>query len=211
METELKNLIDQIKKEGVDKASEDGAAIIEEAQKKADSLLEDARVQADNLKKKAQAEIELHKKNTEQALKQAARDTLLALRERVVEFAQRVLRENVEKELSTKMLTDVISKAIDHCVREKTMDIEILVNEKEKTVLEKALMTALKKEARDKVLIKGTKSINKGFRIGEKDKNFYLDFTDESILESFKKYLNPKLVDALGIDLGLIEQHKNGE
>ena len=39
--------------------------------------------------------------------------------------------------------------------------------------------------------------IDKGFRIGEKDKNSHYDFTDEAIAESLGVFLNSKINDIL--------------
>jgi len=47
------------------------------------------------------------------------------------------------------------------------------------------------------VTFKISPSVEKGFRIGEKDKNYYYDFTDDALVEALKTYLNPKLLKIL--------------
>jgi len=211
MEVELKNLIDKIKTEGVEQATAEAQTLTAEANQKAEKIIEEAKAKADNIETEARAAADAHSKNTDKALKQASRDTLLALRERVVEFFERVVRDKVREELSPKILTDIIAKAVEHCVKEKAMDVEILVNDKDRDALEKSLLGTLKVYAKERVVVKGAKNIEKGFRIGEQDKDFYLDFTDEAIVESFKRYLNPKLIDTLDIDLGIAENKKDGK
>ena len=65
----------------------------------------------------------------------------------------------------------------------------------------------MSKEANAHLTFKGAKGIGGGFRIGERGKESYFDFSDEAIAEAFKRYLNPKLVEALDIDLGLDKEN----
>ena len=203
MEMELKDLIDKIKKDGVEQAESDASAVMEQAQAKASKILEDANKQKESILKEAESTASAFRKSTEQALKQSARDVLLSLRDRVGEFFARLVKEKVKDELNQGALKDIIVKTVDHCVSKGSVDIEILVNDKDKAVLEKALFSALAKDIKEKVTVKGSKAVDKGFRIGEKGKDSYLDFTDQAIAEGFRRYLNPKLIETLDIDLGL--------
>lgn len=211
MTMELKNLIDKIKKDGVEQAENEAAKIAADAKLKAQGIIDEAREKAQEIIAQAQEEASSFKASSEQALKQAARDALLTLRDRVTEFFGRVVKMNVQDELSSAVLKDIILQAVEHSIKEGVMDIEVVVSEADKHALEKRLFTALRKEAKGKVVLKTGKGIEKGFRIGERDKDSYLDFTDQAIAEGFKRYLNPKLVDALDIDLGLKQEEKNAE
>ena len=64
----------------------------------------------------------------------------------------------------------------------------------------------LAKEAKQSVTIKGSKKLKKGFRIGKKGEESYIDFTDEALAEAFRKYLNPKLVEKLDIGLQISKE-----
>jgi len=203
MEMELNNLIDKIKKEGVEKAENDAGNIVKEAEAQARKIIEDAEKQKADLIKEGEKRQAAFKASTEEALKQSARDALLALRDRVTEFFGRVVKERVSEALTDDALKEVIVQAVESCIKKSSMDIEILLADKDKRKLEKVLFSALTKEAKDRLKVKSSKSVEKGFRIGEEGKDSYLDFTDQAIADGFKRYLNPRLVEMLDIDLGL--------
>lgn len=211
MAMELNNLIDKIKKDGVEQAESDAAKIIADVKTQARGIIDDAQEKAQEIIEHAKEEASCFKVSSEKALKQAARDALLALRGRVTEFFARIIKTHVQDELSATVLKDIIMQAIEYSIKEGVMDIEIVVSERDKKALEKKLFAALRKEAKEKVLLKTSKAIEKGFRIGERGKDSYLDFTDQAIAEGFKRYLNPKLADALDIDLGLKQEEKNAK
>jgi V/A-type H+-transporting ATPase subunit E len=211
MTIELKNLIDKIKKDGVEQAENEAATIIAEAKVQAKGVIDEAHKKAREIIVEAEEEAGRFKVSSEQAFKQAARDALLALRGRVTEFFARIVKTNVQDELSSTVLKDIILQAVEHCIKEGVMDIEVIVSNADKKALEKKLFTALRKEAKEKILLRASNGIEKGFRIGARDKNSYLDFTDQAIVEGFRRYLNPKLIDALDIDLGLNQEEKNAK
>ncbi|OIO38728.1 MAG: hypothetical protein AUJ75_02395 [Candidatus Omnitrophica bacterium CG1_02_49_10] len=199
MEMDLQNLIDKIKKEGVQEGESQAGDIVAKARLEADDIVKAAERERANIVKAAHAEAEKLKTNAEMALKQSARDVLLGLRERVKEFFDRILKDKVSEQLSQELLKEAILKAVEVFSKGPEVDIEVVVSKADGEKLKKTLFASLAKEAQEKVILKSSPAINKGFRIGEKGKNSYLDFTDEAITEAFKSYLNPKLVDMLDL------------
>ncbi|MFA5369439.1 MAG: hypothetical protein WC300_01790 [Candidatus Omnitrophota bacterium] len=159
----------------------------------------------------AKNEAENFRQSSETALKQAARDALLMLRVRVSEFFARVVKNQVARELQPDTLKDIIMKAVEYSVKQGVTDIEVVLNENDKKALEKVLFEALRKEARAQLSLQEKSGIDGGFRIGAKGTGSYIDFTDHAIAEGFRRYLNPKLIDALDIDLGLKQNTHNGK
>lgn len=211
MEMELKNLIDKIKKEGVEKAESDAGNIVRQAQTKAQQVIDDAEKRKATLLQEGEARLKAFQASTEEALKQSARDALLALRDRVTEFFGRVVKDRVSEQLTDDALKEIIIKAVEGCIKHKSMDVEVLLSDKDKKRLEKILFNELTKEAKERLKVKAGRSVEKGFRIGEQGKDSYLDFTDQAIADGFKRYLNPKLVEMLDIDLGLNSQKQHGK
>jgi V/A-type H+/Na+-transporting ATPase subunit E len=211
MEADLKNLIEKIKQDGVAQAETDAAKIIKDAQAKASDIINNAKQEGQAIIEGAKQDAENFKKASDTALKQAARDALLALRGRVSEFFARVVKEKVTEELNPEALKDIIVKAVEHAMKEGVAEIEVVLSDKDKKVLEKTLFGALRKEARERVLLQEKQGIKGGFRIGAKGAGSYLDFTDQAIADGFKRYLSPKLADALDIDLGLKENSGNND
>jgi len=203
MEIELNSLIEKIKKEGVDKAEKDASSIIDQAKEKASEIIRDAEEKKTEIIKEAELHVSQLKKTQEKAFKQAARDILLTLRGRVVEFFQRVVKEKVADQLKGDVLKELIVKTLSNFRKDGELDVDILLSKEDKENLKKYLFDALSQEAKKHITLTPVKGIEKGFRIGEKGKDSYFDFSDEAIAEAFARYLNPQLVEILDIDLGL--------
>jgi V/A-type H+-transporting ATPase subunit E len=202
MEMDLNNIIEKIKQEGVDEAEKKAADIVKEAENKAQNVLQDAGKQKESILKKAEQDAQRLKDNGEEAVKQASRDVLLSLRERIVELFDKIIKKEIAGQLSGDVIKDMVVKLADKFERGEQPDIEILLSDKEKKDLEKEIFSALGKEVKKGLTIKTSSSIEHGFRIGEKDKHSYYDFTDEAIAEAFMTHLNPKIVEILTKDKG---------
>jgi len=200
METELKGLIDTIKKEGVLEAEKNAGEIIKKSEKKAGEIIASAEKKKNTIIKEAETKSETLKINSENTMKQAARDVLLTLREDAVVFFERIVKEKVSDELLPNILKEIIVKAAGNLTKSGISDIEVLVGEKDKARLEKTLFSSFRQEAGKRIKLTEKKGIRKGFRIGESGKDSYFDFTDEAIAEAFKKYLTPRLAEMLNID-----------
>jgi V/A-type H+/Na+-transporting ATPase subunit E len=209
MESDLKSLIDKIKQDGVAQAESEASEIIKDARLQAEDILNKAKEEAQRIIANAQKESEDFKKASDIALKQAARDALLALRVRVSEFFARVVKDKVTEALDHDALKDIIAKAVEQSMKSGVAEIEIILSEKDKKSLEKTLFSALRKEAKERVLLQDKQGVQSGFRVGVKGADSYLDFTDGAIADGFRRYLNPKLADALDIDLGLKQDYSN--
>jgi len=203
MEMELNNIIEKIKKDGIQHAEREAKDIVSRAEHKAGDIITGAEKKKADIIDEAEARAREFKDNAEKAVSQAARDVLLTLRERIADFFSRITKERVGASFSEGLLKEVISEAVRNFRKEGAFDIEVLVSDQDKAKLEKSLLNELSKEVKGHFVLTGSKSIEKGFRIGEKGKDSYFDFTDDAIAEAFKKYLSPKLLDVLDIDLGL--------
>lgn len=199
MEMELSNIIEKIKSEGVEEARAEGEKILSDAKARAESIVEEAERAGAKIIKDAEAEAVNVGKRSNAALRQASRDVLLLLKERVTELFGRIVGKEVSKELAPGALKDLIVKAVKNFRSDRDMDIEVLVSEKDKGKIEQALFAALGEEAKKKVSLRASSSMEGGFRIGEEGKGSYFDFSDEAITSAFRHYLNPKLSEMLDI------------
>jgi V/A-type H+-transporting ATPase subunit E len=202
MDVKLENLIEKIKKDGIDEAQKESQAIIDKANQEAAAIIDEARAKAKKLIEDGQKEVERLKINGEKSLQQAARDLTLSLKEQLVALFDRLLKQKISESLSPEFLKDMIVKIIDKWSQEKKVAIEALVSEKDKKKLEELLMHELKEEAKKTIDIKISTTIEKGFRIGIKGQDVYYDFTDESILEALKEFLSPSLATILNTNNG---------
>ncbi|MBU0693430.1 MAG: hypothetical protein KKC11_01995 [Candidatus Omnitrophica bacterium] len=192
MEVKLESLIEKIKKEGVEEAMRAAQEIAKEAQDKAQEIINEAQAQAGKIIDEAKKEADKLEYNSELAIKQAGRDLILRLREEISRLFSNVLKRSLTHTLTPQFLGELVVKIIDQWLPQReAQTIEIIVNDKDKQKLEELILSQLKKEAGDRLEIKINNNIDCGFRIGIKGEDVYYDFTDESILESLKEFLNP--------------------
>lgn len=193
MDVKLDSLIAKIKKDGIEEARKASTEIIKKAKEDAAAIIKEAQSQAQNIKIKAESSVSKLESNAKASLKQAARDLSLALKGELTVLFERTLKNDVGQTLSPDFMKELITKIVDKWAGEDRTVKEVLVSHGDKEKLESLLLKSLRKEAKATIEIKINKTIDKGFRIGMEGEDFYYDFTDQSILEVLKQFLNPAL------------------
>ena len=201
MEVKLENLIEKIKKEGVEEARKEAEGIIHKAKKDASQIIEKAHQEAKNIVDEAQKKTAQFQKNAEAAIKQAARDISLIVKEQIIKFFESLLKRKITHILSPEFMKDLIIKIIEKWSPQET-SIEITVNEKDKKMLEELLLMEAKKELKKSIVIKVNNMVESGFRIRIEGEDAYYDFSEESLMEAFKGLLNPTISAILENDNG---------
>jgi V/A-type H+-transporting ATPase subunit E len=195
MDVKLENLIEKIKKEGVESGRQVSEEMIKTAGQDADAIIKKAKKEAERIQKEAEKEARQFRENAELAVKQAARDSELLLKEKITELFDRLLKREVVQALTPDVMKELILKIISKW--SGSTDTELLVSEKDKKQLRDMVLKGLKKDLKDTVTIQASPDLAHGFRIGLKDENIYYDFSDESITEMLKMFLNPGIKELL--------------
>lgn len=195
MSVKLDSLIEKIKADGVDAAKIEADKVLSEAKKKADSIVKKAEDKAEDFRKASEADAAAYQKNSEAAIQQAARDTVLVLKEKVATMFDNAFVAGIDEKLDADFTRELIVKLVETWA--KGDDVQVLTNEIDADKLLAEVRKSLKTGIKDSVDIKLDKKVSKGFRIGKKDGNLFYDFTDESILESLRLFLNPKIAELL--------------
>jgi V/A-type H+-transporting ATPase subunit E len=198
MEIQLQELIDQIKKDGVEAAEEKAKAIIEQAKKEADEIIADAKAEADKLLQKAKNENEKERKSAEEAIKQAGRNLLISFRESVARELEAVLGESVATVYSSEKLSNLIINVVENWAKNTDADgIEVILNTSDLKALEETLLSALKSKIQKGVTLKANDNFDGGFRIALSDGGAYYDFSADAVVEMLSGYLSPKITKLL--------------
>lgn len=205
METELKDLIEKIKHEGVEEAEKKADTIKKKAEEQAKKTIEQAEKEKKEKISEAGKEADRRKANGEAALRQAARDVLLGLREDIIGLFDKVIKKEVDKALSPDIVREMMLKAAGAISEGEQVELEAILSEKEKQQIESTMKEKFRETVKQGITLKASARLQRGFRIGEKDGNFYYDFSDEAISEAFRSLLNPKLAELLNP-----EHSKNG-
>jgi len=195
MEVQLGNLIEKIKKEGVEEAQKKSDAILRKAEADAGTMIKQAREEAEKIIADARAQSDNFQKNSERAIQQALRDSVLLLKTRLTDLFDRIFKKEMAETLKPDFLKTLILEIVEQWG--KGTDIEITVSEADRTELTKRLFQGLKKEMKDGIEIRVSSDISAGFRIGLKGSDAYYDFSDETLVEMLKQALNPKLREIL--------------
>jgi len=195
MDTKLDNIIEKIKKEGVEDAQKQADKTINEARKEADKIINDAQKEADKKISDAKKQIEKMEASSDVSLKQASRDAVLQVKNSIINLFDNVFKREISEELTPDFIKELILKMVKEW--EKGDIEEVKLSEKDKKKVEKLLSSSLKKDIKEGITIKVDKDISHGFKIGLKDEDVYYDFTEQSIAELLMKYVSPRLKEML--------------
>lgn len=191
MDVSLENLIEKIKKEAIEEGKQASAEIVNGAKSEAASIVDNARAEAEKILRDAKNQAADLEESAKQALQQAARDVELLLKERIGSLFDRVFKREVGAALSPEFLGSLVGKMVTEWAREG--QVEVTVNAADREKLEALLFSGLKGELKNSVTIRASQTVSKGFRIELKGENVYYDFTDDSIADALKAFINPSL------------------
>ena len=188
MAEELKHLIEQIQKEGVEKADEQANTIISQAKERAATIVAEAEEKAYESLLKAKNESEAFAERSVKTLEQAARDLLITIDQGCENVIAEVLGKEVDKALSG----DLLQKMVASVVEQGGGDIELSVSENDKVALA-TYCAELAKKSGQEIELASDSEILSGFKVGFKGKNVYLDYTGEAVANALATFLRPEL------------------
>lgn len=194
METELTALLEQIRREGADKARAQAQEILDEARRQAEAIVREAEEKAARAQQQALEEIAKHERSSRTALTQAARDLLLQLQKRLLSMMDAILQSAVTTALSPELVQRLVIQAVENW-RPDSLRIELPPQDVRE--LEQALRSALREKVVQGVEITASDRLSRGFRLGSKDGNLYYDFSPQAIAEVLAQAVNPELEQLL--------------
>lgn len=188
---QLKELIDAIQRDGVDKVRQESEELLKQARAQADGILAAARAQADALLADARQEQGRLEHAGRESLKQASRDLLLKVRKQLESLFAALMKEKTLAALNEKEIASAIAAMIAGWPPERLGTIELVLPEKQFAALAGALRKAMAGKIAAGIEIKASAELAHGFRVAEKNGHAYYDFSAESIAESLSLSLNP--------------------
>ena len=198
MEIQLQELIDQIKKDGVDTAEAEAKTIINAAELKAEKIVADAKAQAEKILQTAKSETEKMTKSSEDAIRQAGRNLLISFRESVTKEVNAILNDNVNAVYSSKAFAELIVNVISCWANTPNAeDISVVLNSADLNKLEETILAALKEKMLKGVTLKANDNFDGGFRIAVNNGSAYYDYSAEAVVDMLSNYLSPKVTKLL--------------
>lgn len=200
-DAKLQELIDTLKRQGVESGEEAGRRIVDEARTQAEQILAQARTEAERLVDQARAEADKQMKQLQSSLEIAASQFVTSLK-RVIEENLLVIPFKAEIADNLKQdafLKDLMAKFVAAYAGDETGKGMQLVLPKDASdqLWDYALELAAKRygadQAGDKVALKiEAQGLNFGFMARRSDGVVRLDFSDEAFLNLFLQYLSAR-------------------
>ena len=190
MAMDIASFAKQLKEEGVEAAKIEAKKIKTEATAEAEKIINNARNEASRLEKEAQANIQQSRQRSEDEMRLVARDLLNTFRKKIEEVGCKLLKVKVAESINS---TEVVQTAV----------VELLKNQQSGQKWEVALGDKISKSLADVVLssfkergaiaeLSGELS-KVGFEVKQLGNNEVFEVSEDSVTESFKKFLSPEL------------------
>ena len=198
MEIQLQELIEQIKKDGVDAAEIQAAAILESAKAEAEKIIAEAKSQADKIMAEAKNENAKVVKSGEDALRQAGRNLLISFRESVTRELRAIVSDNVNAVYSSDAFAKLVINAVECWAgKPEADDISVILNGSDLAKFEEALLAELKEKMLGGVTLKANDNFDGGFRVAVNNGAVYYDYSAEAVTDMLSNYLSPKVTALL--------------
>jgi len=196
MEQQIQDLVESIKRDGINEAEKKSAEIIAAAQEKAKNIIAESEKEATSIIEKAQKEVSVMENSGKEAVKQASRDVILSLKKSIYEHMDRLLTTKVKSSITDKQLVSLIVQVVKEGL-EDSSQTTIEVNSEQIASLEESLRGELEKELKAGLTIKPVPQVEVGFRLSDKSGSSYYDFSDEEISSLLKPFLNTAISQIL--------------
>ena len=198
MEIQLQELIDQIKKDGVDAAESQSEAIIVSAKAEAEKIIADAKAQADKILSDAKTENAKIVKSGEDAIRQAGRNLLISFRESVSREVNAIVSDKVDSVYKSDAFVKLVIKAVECWAGNPEADnVAVILNTADLAKLEEAIIAELKAKMFDGVTLKANDNFDGGFRIAVNNGAVYYDYSSDAVTDMLSNYLSPKVTALL--------------
>ena len=198
MEIQLKELIDQIKKDGVEAAESEAQAILKAANNEAEQIILSAKAEAERILQEAKKENERMTKSSEDAIRQAGRNLLISFRESVTRELKAIVSENVTAVYSSDAFAGLIISIVENWAKKPDAeDIAVILNTQDLNKLEETLLAALKGKMLKGITLKANDNFDGGFRIAVNNGSAYYDYSAEEVVDMLSNYLSPKVTELL--------------
>lgn len=198
MEIQLKELLDQIKKDGVDAAETEARAIIDNAKAEAEKIIAEAKAEAETIISNAEKENEKIVKSSEEAIRQAGRNLLISFRESVARELENLVSKNVSGVFSSDAFASLVIKAVENWTANPDAEnVTVILNEGDLKTLEETLISGIKEKFSGTVTLHANNSFDKGFRIATENGKIYYDYSKDAVVDMLSNYLNPRITALL--------------
>lgn len=195
MQNKLQELTDKLYNEGLSKGQQDAENLLAKTQEEVKKMLDNAKDEAKQIINKANKEAEDIKKNADAEIRLAGRQMVEQVKQSVEEtLMTKAIAEPTKSSFNdVDFIKEVIKTAIGQFSpsSDNNIELSLLLPEDKKQQLSDFTADKVQQLLKGGVDVQYSKSLKEGFRIGAKDKGYYISFTGNDFENLFKEYLRP--------------------
>ncbi|NNJ28048.1 hypothetical protein [Alienimonas chondri] len=202
----VQQLIDRLRREGVDKGQTEADAVLEAARRQAMELLDDAQSRADAMLKEAQTEADRTRRAGEEAIRLAGRDSILELTEELRDGCKRTLQRLVshalrDDEFLRRLILEIARRSVpdDADVRLNVQLLDDDPSPENDAALQRFAESLAGQSLRDGLTFEVTDSDAPGVRVQIVDGDLEVDLTDETLTQVLLRHLSPRFRELLDV------------
>jgi len=197
MDIQVQELINKIKKDGIEAASDEASRIKLDAETEVRQIVETAKKEAAEIVEKSKKDAARIEKAGVAALEQASRNLVLVFKGEIQSLLDKLVSEQLGVSYNTDVLKSVLPDLLKAWGTKNTDSLAVLVPSASLGKLQAYFKTKLAAELKKGLELRSDSSLTTGFKIAKKDGSAYYDFSAESVAEMISAYLNPQLAEIL--------------
>jgi V/A-type H+-transporting ATPase subunit E len=197
MEIQLQELIDKIKKDGIEAASGEAARIKADAEAEAARIVAAAQKEAADIVSRGRADAERAEKAGRAALEQASRNLVLAFKGEIQALLDKIIARATASAYGEDTLRAVLPELLRAWPASGSDSVDLLLSQGNLENLRSWAEGALAAELQKGIELKSDRNLGGGFRISAKDGSAYYDFSAESVAGLLSAYVNPHVAEIL--------------
>ena len=197
MDIQVQELIDKIKKDGIESASEEAARLKQKAETEARQIVESAKKEAEEIIVRAKQDAERSEKAGIAALNQASRNLVLAFKDEIQALLDKLIGAQTGASYNEDVLKAVLPDLLKAWAAKGEDSLAAILPESALDKLKGFFNEKLVSEIKKGVELRSDRNLAGGFRIANKDGSAYYDFSADSVTELLSAYLNPRLAEIL--------------
>ena len=190
-DNKLDLLTKKIYEEGIEKAQQDAKGILEKAQQDAQNIIDEANAKANAIVEKANNDAANLKQKTDAELGMSVKQAVASLKQQLTNLISDKIAVDMTKSAfkDEDFVRELMSKIIEKWNPDGNLDLNVIMNQKEKEEFEKYLLAKHKDLLNNNLTLVNSSSQKEGFVIQPKDGSYKITFSEKVFEEFFNAYL----------------------
>mgnify|MGYP003297816585 FL=1 len=190
-DNKLDLLTKKIYEEGIEKAQQDAKSILERAQQDAQNIIDEANAKANAIVEKANNDAANLKQKTDAELGMSVKQAVASLKQQLTNLISDKIAVDMTKSAfkDEDLVRELMSKIIEKWNPDRNLDLNVIMNQKEKEEFEKYLLAKHKDLLNNNLTLVNNSSQKEGFVIQPKDGSYKITFSEKVFEEFFNAYL----------------------